>query len=204
VRLPLPFLRATEFSAESLLSWNRLVCFALFCLLDVLPFLGKYTNLDIRCPLIRRLLQMYEMAMASVGAISNVHVGIGHVNELHPNVRPNTIDSIPIGITTHTHTQRFINARARTKIAVCLLFSFNQQHPEQTFPGDFVEVKIRFDGAVVSHTRTPVNTIDRRDGELWFDTFMDLSTNGSTKRAEFRNIGKGMTEINYVHLLCQA
>jgi hypothetical protein len=147
---------------------------------------------------------MNAMAMASVRAIPNVHVGIGRVNELHPDICSNTLDSIPIGITTHTHTQRFINARAGTKIAVCLQFSFNQQQPEQTFPGNIVEVTICFDGAVVSHTRTHVNKIARHGGELWFDTFTDLNTNGSNKRAEFRNIGNGMTEINYVHLLYQA
>jgi hypothetical protein len=54
---------------------------------------------------------MNSMAMASVGAMTNVYVGIGRANELHPNICPNIIDSIPIGITTHTHTQRSRNNR---------------------------------------------------------------------------------------------
>jgi hypothetical protein len=135
--------------------------------------------------------------MASVQAIPNAVVSIAHVWD--PNIRPTRLGSTPIGITTHTHTQHFIKARAGTEIAILVEFDL-LQNVAQTFPGNYVEVNIRIDGAPVTHARMHINDIARNNGEVWFDTFTEQNTNGSTKRAESRKIGKGMKDIIYFPL----
>jgi hypothetical protein len=135
--------------------------------------------------------------MASVAAIPYLEVSIG--GAISGNF-PERLASSPIGITTHSYTQHFIEARAGKNIAIAFKYDLSRLNPQnlaQTFPGKYVEFKVRIDGVVVSHTRMHRNKIRKKHGKVWVDSFNAPYRDGPFKRAEFRRIGKGMTELIY-------
>jgi hypothetical protein len=113
--------------------------------------------------------------MASVAALPNLKARICLVRAIHPRHVLEALVSHPVGITTHTHTQHSVVMDAETQITVSLDFGPDCQPRTPTLPGDFVEVLVRFDGAVVLHEYLPVDEIVAGRGRVGF-----FSSTGTT------------------------
>jgi hypothetical protein len=113
--------------------------------------------------------------MASVTALPNLEACICLVRALHPRRVFEALVSHPVGITTHTHTQHSVVVDAETQIAVSLDFGPDCQPGTPALPGDFVEVLVRFNGAVVFHKVIPVADFIALQGRMGF-----FSSTGTT------------------------
>lgn len=128
--------------------------------------------------------------MASVAAIPNLRVYVHSI----PYTLP--IPSHPIGVTTHTHTQSTLEVTGGTQFSICLFFDHFQQPVWRTFPGNYVEIAVRLDGALVMHSCVPVREILHNGGRLCLTKFADGNT-GNAKVPVFRSIETG--KMNYLY-----